>query len=140
MTVQEQVQYWFDSADHDLEAAEALFEKQRYDWCLFIGHLVLEKALKAVYARDCQTIPPKIHDLTRLAEATKLTLTTAQKDFLDKVNDFHIEARYPDEKFAFYQRCTHEFADENLTQIKERYKWLKSQLTFLPSSASTSAS
>ena len=41
------IEYWVKSADNDLAAAEALFESAKYDWCLFIAHLVLEKALKA---------------------------------------------------------------------------------------------
>ena len=39
------VAYWVDSADHDLEVAESLFKNEKYDWCLFIAHLVLEKML-----------------------------------------------------------------------------------------------
>jgi HEPN domain-containing protein len=30
-------------AGHNLEVAQDLFERQRFDWCLFVGHLVLEK-------------------------------------------------------------------------------------------------
>ena len=49
MDTQEQIQYWSDTAEHDLKTAEHLFEKGDYAWCLFIGHLVLEKFLKALY-------------------------------------------------------------------------------------------
>ena len=43
------VRYWIDSADHDLAVAESLFKSEKYDWCLFIAHLVLEKVLKGCY-------------------------------------------------------------------------------------------
>lgn len=54
MNIQEHVKYWLDSANNDLGAAEQLFLSERYDWCLFIGHLVTEKTLKAffVYKND----------------------------------------------------------------------------------------
>jgi hypothetical protein len=31
------------------DVAETLFQNEKYDWCLFIAHLVLEKTLKAFY-------------------------------------------------------------------------------------------
>ena len=47
-----QIDYWRESAAHDMEAAQTLFKNQKYDWCLFVGHLVIEKVLKAIYVRD----------------------------------------------------------------------------------------
>jgi len=47
MNVKEHVNYWLDSAKNDLGAANQLFLSAKYDWCLFIGHLVVEKTLKA---------------------------------------------------------------------------------------------
>ncbi len=44
--------YWVNSANHDLDVSEALFQSGKYDWCLFIAHLVLEKILKAVYVKN----------------------------------------------------------------------------------------
>lgn len=75
MEIKQQITYWLESAAHDLEVAETLFRNQKYDWCLFIGHLVLEKVLKAFYVRDKREAPPWIHNLVRLAENTKLSLT-----------------------------------------------------------------
>lgn len=111
-----------------MEVAETLFQNQKYDWCLFIGHLVIEKTLKAFYVRDKQEMPPKIHNLVKLAENTKLSLTEDQCAFLADVNDFNIEARYPDAKFSFYQTCTSEFTEGQFSKIKEMYKWLLSQM------------
>lgn len=128
MRIEEQVKYWVDSAKYDMTVAEHLFEKGDYPWCLFIGHLILEKMLKAIYVRDNQRVPPRIHDLVRLAESTKLTLNEEQKEFLFEANTFNIEARYPDEKSKFYELCTGEFATENFRKIKGVYKWLKSQI------------
>jgi HEPN domain-containing protein len=128
MKIEEQIKFWVDSAKHDMTVAEHLFEKGDYSWCLFVGHLVLEKMLKAIYIRDSQRIPPRIHDLVRLAESTKLILDKEQKEFLFEVNTFNIEARYPDEKSKFYELCTNEFTTENFTKVKDMYQWLKSQI------------
>ena len=51
MKIKEHVEYWLDSAKHDWDTVESLFSAGKYDWCLFIGHLVLEKILKALYVQ-----------------------------------------------------------------------------------------
>ena len=86
MKIKEHIQYWVESAEHDLESAESLYLSGKYDWSLFIGHLVLEKVLKALYVRDNQNqLPPKTHNLVKLAENTNIVLTAEQKYFLDEV-------------------------------------------------------
>ncbi|MBI5187357.1 MAG: HEPN domain-containing protein [Nitrospinae bacterium] len=124
MDINQQVDYWLKSAAHDLEAAESLFQNQKYDWCLFIGHLVIEKVLKAFYVKDNNEIPPKIHNLLRLAERTGLLFSDIQKQFLGEVNRFNIETRYPDTLHSFYKVCTEEFTEEYFKKIKEMYQWL----------------
>ena len=60
MDIEEHANYWLDSAQNDLGAAEELFTSAKYDWCLFIGHLVVEKVLKAhfVYQNTTQDAQP----------------------------------------------------------------------------------
>lgn len=129
MTREEHAQYWVESAEHDLAAAESMFAAGRYDWCLFIGHLVLEKILKALFVLNNEDkIPPKTHNLVKLANLASVNLNREQEIFLDEVNDFNLETRYPDYKFAFYQRCTKEFTEAYFHRIKDQYQWLKSQI------------
>lgn len=45
MNKQEHINYWRGSAQHDFESAKSMFDMAKYDWCLFVGHLVLEKIL-----------------------------------------------------------------------------------------------
>ena len=93
----EHIQYWLKSSEHDLEAAESLFASGKYDWCLFVSHLVLEKTIKAIYVlHNNNQLPPKTHNLNRLAENTAIILSAEQKLFLDEVNDFNLAVRYPE--------------------------------------------
>ena len=127
MKREEHIDYWLSSADHDLDTAESLFAAEKFDWCLFLGHLVLEKALKALYVRDNDNrLPPKTHNLVKLAEKTTISLSLEQKIFFDEVNDFNIETRYPEYKQNFYERCTTEYTGNYFKKIKEQYRWLKS--------------
>ena len=63
------VKYWLDLADYDIETAKAMLNSGRLLYVGFMCHQTIEKALKAVVARDCTDgeIPPKIHDLSKLA-------------------------------------------------------------------------
>ena len=59
MTVEEQIEYWIKIAEYDLPVAEHLLESGYYVWCLFIGHLILEKIIKAHYVKDTGETPPR---------------------------------------------------------------------------------
>ena len=106
MDRQQLITYWINSARHDLDVAETLFNNAKYDWCLFIAHLVLEKIFKAFYVKNTGTAPPRIHDLVRLADMAEIELDEDTMEFLDGVNTFNISTRYPDEKMKFYKICT----------------------------------
>lgn len=129
MTKEEHIKYWLDSAEHDLETSNALLDVGKYDWSLFLGHLVLEKVLKAIYVKNNENkIPPKVHNLVRLSEMSLIKLDDEKKIILDQINDFNIEVRYPEYKNEFYKTCTKDYAEKHLKNIKELYQWLKSQL------------
>lgn len=126
MTKAEHIKYWLDSAEHDLDVACTLFDTEKYDWALYLGHIVLEKTMKAIYVQNNDNkIPPKIHNLVRLAEVALVNINEKEKTILDMINDFNLEVRYPEYKNEFYKICTKEFAEEKINQIKEFYQWLK---------------
>ena len=133
MKRKEHIQFWLDSAAHDWDTAINLFSTGKYDWCLFIGHLVLEKTLKAIYVQDNHNqLPPKTHNLIKLAENTHITLTEEQRYLLDEINDFNLEVRYPQFKNEFYKKCTKPFTERYFKQIESMEKWLKSQIRYPP--------
>ena len=126
--MEKHVAYWISQSDDDLVVAESMLEKGHYTWSLFIGHLVLEKLLKAIYVREHQKIAPRIHDLVKLAKSTSLNMNDEQLVFLSEVSDFNMEGRYPDEKNQFSRKCNREFAEDYLRRIKEMRAWLKKQI------------
>lgn len=131
MTKEEHIKFWLKAAKHDLNVADTLFTSGKYDWCLFIAHLALEKALKALFVqKNNNKVPPKIHNLVKLAELSSTKLNEEEQIFFDEVNDFNLETRYPDYKNRFYHRCNKDFAKHYFAKIKESYKWLLSQIEF----------
>ncbi len=133
MKLKDHIQYWLNSAEHDWDTAENLFKNGKYDWCLFIGHLVLEKILKALFVQDnANQLPPKTHNLIKLAENTNISLKEEQKLLLDQVNDFNLEVRYPQFKNEFYKKCTKPYTERYFKQIEGIATWLKSQIKSIP--------
>lgn len=122
------IEYWINSSDRDYEVMNSLFEKKHYVWTLFLGHLVLEKLLKALYVKQVGVAVPYTHDLTKIADLTNLNLTEEQKDFLDEVTTFNIKARYPDYKNRFSKKATKRFAEKYLNKIKEFRLWLRERV------------
>jgi len=129
MTKKEIIDYWISSSDNDFKVMNSLLNKGHYVWSLFIGHLVLEKLLKAYYVKEVNIEVPYIHDLTKIAVFSNLTLTEEQKDFLDEVTTFNIKVRYPDYKNRFRRKATKEFTEQYIKKIRKFRAWLREQIT-----------
>jgi len=128
MTKEEVVAHWVESSDSDSAVMESLFSNDHYSWSLFVGHLVVEKMLKAHYAANKDANVPRTHNLTRIAAMSELPLSEAQEDFLDEVTTFNIDARYTDEKDRFHKKATKEFTGKYIKEIKEFCEWLKESI------------
>ncbi|MFA7124128.1 MAG: HEPN domain-containing protein [Candidatus Delongbacteria bacterium] len=127
MDQKEMIAHWIESAEHDRTAMQHLFEKKDYSWSLFVGHLYLEKLLKAYFISVKNEQPPFIHDLNRIAEKAGIELTDDQKNILDTVTTFNLRARYADYKADFYKKCNLKFTELWKTKIEELALWIKTQ-------------
>ena len=105
-----------------------MLRSKKYPYALFFGHLAVEKVLKALVVKQTGSHAPFSHSLVVLAGKTALEMPEAMIDQLAEFMEFHTEARYPDAKMDFYQKCTKEFAQEKFKEIKEVYKWLAKKL------------
>ena len=96
--VPKQIEYWRTSSDEDFAAAQSLLEKGHLRHSLFFTHLAIEKMLKAHVTRQTTDIPPRMHNLVRLAKLAQLNLDPHQLEFLREFNVYQMEGRYPDDK------------------------------------------
>lgn len=85
MTKDEIIKYWLDSSEVDFKALESLFNDGHYAWALFVGHLVLEKLLKACYVKNVDSKYPQIHHLLKIAESANLDYQRSRKFFYWKL-------------------------------------------------------
>ena len=123
------MKYWFESSDSDFDTMKVLFENHKNTWCLFIGHLVIEKLLKGLYAKNNPENPisPKIHNLILLSQKANLEVPNEIKEKIQVINTFNISARYDDYKKTFEEKCTNEYTTLQFKNIEEVQKWLKEQ-------------
>jgi HEPN domain-containing protein len=128
----EKVEYWLAIADYDIETARAMLKSGRFLYVGFMCHQTIEKALKAVISQDCKEgeIPPKIHDLSKLAVRTGLLdlMSEEQQDFIEDLNPLHIEARYPEYKDEIAAGLTKENCGELVLGTEKLLCWIKKQL------------
>lgn len=94
------IKYWIESSDDDFETMIAMLKSKKYSWSLFIGHLMIEKLLKAYYVKVKSNYPPFIHNLLRLAEKADLELSDDIREQLVTITAFNINARYDDYKMS----------------------------------------
>ena len=120
--------YWVDSSDRDYGTMENLMKSGDYSWAMFLGHLVIEKLLKAIYVKVTRKHAVHGHDLLRLALNLDLDIDPLKEDWLDKITTFNLNARYDNFRQDFYQLCTQEFALEWKSKIEELRQWLLNQL------------
>ena len=108
---------------------KVLYQNRKNTWCLFIGHLVIEKLLKGLYAKNNfeNPIPPKTHNLILLSKKSNLNIPKEIREKIQVINTFNISARYDDYKKSFDKKCTDEYTKLQIQSIKEVREWLKKQ-------------
>ena len=122
------IKHLVESSDDDFNTMLVLYNSKSYHWSLFIGHIVIEKLLKAIYVKEKGEYAPFTHNLYRLAELSNLELSEEQADSLYRITTFNLNARYDDYKKEFYLMCTPEFTEEWINKIKSLRQWIKQML------------
>jgi HEPN domain-containing protein len=128
MSKEEAIKLWLNGAKRSKEMAEDSFSMGHFDWSLFFWQLTLEKVLKAILVKKGKDAV-MIHDLLRLSERCGLKVAEEEKDQLRAITTFNTEARYENEKYAFYKIATKEYAVVWVKVCKMFFdKWLRKEL------------
>ncbi|RPH33639.1 MAG: HEPN domain-containing protein [Bacteroidales bacterium] len=122
------VKHWIETSDEDFQTMLSLYDSKSYGWALFLGHISVEKLLKAVYVAKHKKHAPFLHNLYRLAELSEMKMTDENSDWLDKITSFNLNARYDDYKREFYKLCTADFTKEWIDKITVIRIWIKQML------------
>jgi HEPN domain-containing protein len=122
------INYWISGSDDDFDTMIAMFEAKRFSWSLFIGHLMLEKLLKAYFVQEKEDYPPFLHNLLKLASDSGLSLNDDLRLKFTTITAFNLNTRYDDYKRTFHKRCTPEYTQEWLNNLDIIREWIKKQI------------
>ncbi|MCL2717988.1 MAG: HEPN domain-containing protein [Lachnospiraceae bacterium] len=126
----DKVDYWLDLCNEDIITAKWLLKGKRLLHTAYFCHQITEKALKAVVASITEEIPPKTHDLIKLAKRGNIAsdLSEIQQLFLNNIAQYQIEARYPESKEKIAQTLTDKKCQQYLKETEEFLCWIKRKL------------
>ena len=126
----EKYEHWLDLCIDDLDTVKWLLDGKRLLYCGYFCHLITEKALKAAVAKNTGEIPPKIHDLRKLAKLSGVfdKLSKADILFINDISSFQIEARYPEYKEKINQTLSEEYCTKLIQRTEDFLCWIKKQL------------
>ncbi|MEJ7661451.1 MAG: HEPN domain-containing protein [Hymenobacter sp.] len=129
MTKAEHIAYWKDTAADDWADVQKTMQAGVYVHGLFFTHLVIEKLSKAHWVKDnAGDMPPRIHNIVRLWQATQLQPTPDQEGTANALNDYQLEGRYPDHQRQLRATTTAAYAQQLLTEATALRTWLLSSL------------
>jgi len=128
LDIQKIIDFWVESSDEDYKTMLDLFHTKNFGWALFIGHLVIEKLIKAYYVKTHSKYPPMLHDLRRIGEKAGIVFDNDKLIMVETISQFNIRVRYDDYKRNFYKLCTPEYTKTWIENINEIRIWIKTML------------
>lgn len=122
------IDYWKDSSNRNYATMNNLLKSRDYSWALFIGHLVIEKLLKAHYVKSHKKHALHTHDLLRLSSKCSLNVSSEFEEWLDEISTFNLNARYDNYKQDFFKLCTKKYTAVWVQRIEKIREWLIREL------------
>ncbi len=120
LSKKDHITYWLKTGNDSWDAAVYLKQGNKNVEALFIFCLAIEKWLKANWVLDnIDNIPPRIHDLQSISSQTDLQLDPMLIDFLDTINRWNLEGRYPDYRFSLHKLATAQYLDEQYLKLQK---------------------
>ncbi|MBP7496863.1 MAG: HEPN domain-containing protein [Bacteroidales bacterium] len=129
MTKEEHIHYWIKSAETNKETMYYLFQGNKYVDSLFFGHLYLEKICKALWVKNNENnFPPKMHNLLFILEKAGIKLDENDSEFLDILNRYQLEGRYPDYINLIHKETDLDSCLQYINKINNIAQWLMRML------------
>ena len=119
---------WLRQADYDMDTADYMFAGGRYFYAVFMCHLSIEKALKALYRKALNREPPRVHNLIYLVNKIGIKPPEASGRFIVKLNEASVATRYPEEIRKLQKDFTQGIVKDILAEGRKTLGWIKKQL------------
>jgi HEPN domain-containing protein len=121
----EETKNWLEMVNYDLDTARQMFNTKRYIYVIFMCHLAIEKALKAIVCEETKKFPPKTHDLIFLTRQGKVEFTEDLLNYIGKINNVAIITRYPEDLSKLVSSYTKTVTQEYLDNAIKVIEWIK---------------
>src|SRR5438067_1274503 len=129
LTKQDYINYWKQTAEDNWATAGYLQSGKKFPEALFMYGLAVEKWLKAIWVKqNINNHPPRIHDLHAIYGETDLQLDADTLDFMDTINRWNLEGRYPDYKFTLKKIATEDYMKKQGQKLNDLKTCLRSEL------------
>lgn len=125
--MKEETKLWLEQAKEHHEDALYLYDGSRYSASVYSCHQALEKILKACIVEFKEKLPPKLHQLDRLAIEAGLDLPDGWNEDLAEITRHFWRVRYPD--FRRFVYATKEKVKPTLEKTKEVFSWVLKKLS-----------
>ncbi len=123
------IKHWIKGSEIDFQAVKDISDNTKsYVQALFFLHLSIEKAIKALYVSKFNEHAPFSHGLLYLAEKCQLQLDDEKEELLSEINEFNLEARYPDEHYELHQKATQNFTLNYVKEGEKVRQWILEKL------------
>jgi len=119
---------WVEKAKYDIDTAKAMLDTGRLVYVLFCCQQAVEKMLKAIVAKRTNEMPPRTHNLGRLADLANLNLSEESATFFRSLTVYYAQTRYPDQVERLGKGIGREKAEKIYSQTQEVLEWLSSIL------------
>ena len=118
---------WLKQAKYDMDTADSMLKSRRYIYAVFMCHLSVEKALKALYLAKLRQVPPKTHNLILLLDRVNAVPEKSLRDFLSELNDASVVTRYPEDIAQVRKAFPAQKTRGILRRGREVLAWIKMQ-------------
>jgi HEPN domain-containing protein len=102
MTKHEKFEYWLETAEYDLETADAMLNNGRWLYVLFMCQQAIEKLVKGLYVLYVDDDVPRIHNIRVLIDGFEHLLPEKMTDehceLFEDLTIYYISGRYTDYK------------------------------------------
>lgn len=119
---------WADRARYDLDTARAMLNGRRYVYVVFCCQQAVEKMLKAVIVKRTGEMPPRIHNLMRLADRARIAVDDDRGDLFRNLSNLYVDTRYPEGDAALSAEFDEPRARAAFEKTEEAVQWLSSIL------------
>jgi HEPN domain-containing protein len=116
---------WFLQSDYDFQTAKIMRRNGRNFYAVFMCHMAMEKALKAVFFKLKSEVPPKTHNLLWFLKNSGLQAPEAVGGFISKLSEANTATRYPDELEDLVSLYNDTVTDDIIKKTGEALTWIK---------------